>query len=161
MARTRPFAAYPPSYSAAVRKVVQKGKTLMLPFEDRSKAMRWRGQFYAFLNAVKLGAEEPAASDTMKELRALAVQVMLSVEEVGGKVNIRIQHRDRSWQADIMRNAVELDEGPLPEVPAVPLDLVPGWINLDGTAPMAKGERAEARDGDDNPLGKSEKSKYY
>jgi hypothetical protein len=152
MARIRPFGAYPPGYAEAVRLVIQGSKKIEIPFEDSRRALSWRGQFYAFLGAVKIAAGKPEATEAMRELGTLALQVLVSVRQTGPEQwVVRLEHRDHSWQADALRNALVTSVAP-PAGPPVPMDLLAMIVPQapDGTLPpptVRSEERAADKEG--------------
>lgn len=151
MPRIKAFSTYPTEYSDALRKVVG-GSSLELDFPTTTAAVSWRGQFYAFLGACRREGALPGASIELQDLARLSTQVMLVLRPgPKGSTTIVLQHRDRSWQAEALRNAREVRLEPT----VLPPDALRDLLNADGTK-EPKTERSEMRDAERSPYPKAE-----
>jgi len=153
MPRARHVSTYPAEYTQFLREVAAGNTIIDIPFPSALIAVRWRGQFYAFLGAVRREGE--AGREPWPALAAASWRIMARViHGPDGSASIRIEHRDRSWQAEAARTAVRTPVTPV-VTPSLTLQEL---ATIDGTQSPPT-ERHEQRDAESAP--KVSGRKYY
>lgn len=119
MAKAKDLQQYPEEYQKIIEQVGVEGKTIMIPFDNGTQAASMRGHFYAFIGALKdhYTKWEPRTkterlTDGTLELMDRYKQsrmVYLTIEKLDGKPHLVFQNREKSWQAQKVRQAIIID----------------------------------------------------
>lgn len=126
MPRTKNVAHYPREYWDIIEKVATEGKTMRIPCDSRTDALKLRGHFYAFVGAMRAHAEKGETEHKRLEgLKGSALQMgeelrrTLDLATASSRVLVQVEdqslafiNRDDSWQAKMARRVTMEDGSP-------------------------------------------------
>lgn len=125
MARSRAIEHYPAEYLRLVERVGEELESVEMKLPDRIAAMKVRGHFYAFVGALRKAKSDAVEARVKRAREEASLGKALTLENPNSETYIRLadvvdkvmititkegllfQRRENSWQAQLLRQALE------------------------------------------------------